>query len=277
MSDEQGETDADAGAADGPTGDDGHDAGRADAGGTRADAAPDAASTDSPEATGNGAATDDPTPGDATSEDAGDGDAAGTDAGTADGADDDAAGEAAPPPVEAIADRVADADADSIAAEIVELRETVRSLESDLADALTDRDDLEDRLKRKAAEFQNYKKRQEKRRAEVRDRATEDLVEELLEVRDNLNRALEQDENADIREGVEATSRQLDEVLGSENVEAIEPDPGSDVDPARHEVLLNVGSEQPDGTVAGVHRTGYEMAGKVLRPAQVTVSEGEPD
>ncbi|PSQ13837.1 nucleotide exchange factor GrpE [Halobacteriales archaeon QS_8_69_73] len=171
---------------------------------------------------------------------------------------------------EAVADRIADEDAETVAAEIVELRERVAELK-------TERDDAEERLRRKAAEFQNYKKRQEKRREEVRERATEALVEELLEVRDNLDRALEQEADADIRDGVEATFRQFDEVLAGEDVEPIEPSSGAEVDPTRHEVLLNVESDRPAGTVAEVHRPGYEMAGKVLRPAQVTVAEGEPE
>ena len=171
-------------------------------------------------------------------------------------------------PVSAVVDRIADEDAETVAAEIVELRERVAELK-------TERDDAEERLRRKAAEFQNYKKRQEKRREEVRERATEALVEELLEVRDNLDRALEQEADADIRDGVEATSRQLDEILAGEDVEPIEPSPGAEVDPTRHEVLLNVESDRPAGTVAEVHRPGYEMAGKVLRPAQVTVAESD--
>ena len=168
--------------------------------------------------------------------------------------------------VDAIAERIADADSESVAEEIAALRERNDELE-------LERDDLESRLKRKQAEFQNYKKRQEKRREQERARATEDLVTRLLEVRDNLKRALEQDGDTDIREGVEATFRQLDETLASENVDPIEPEPGADVDPQRHEVLLNVASEQPAGTVDSVQRPGYEMAGKVLRPAQVTVAE----
>ena len=185
------------------------------------------------------------------------------------GESDDAGGEEAAP-VSAVADRVADEDAETVAAEIVELREQVAGLK-------TERDDAEERFRRKAAEFQNYKKRQEKRREEVRERATEALVEELLEVRDNLDRALEQEADADIRDGVEATFRQLDEVLAGEDVEPIEPSPGAEVEPTRHEVLLNVESDRPAGTVAEVHRPGYEMAGKVLRPAQVTVAEGDSE
>jgi len=173
----------------------------------------------------------------------------------------------------AVVERVADADPEAIAAEITSLRTRVDDLELELEEAAVERDDLESRLKRKQAEFQNYKKRQKKRREQERARATEDLVQRLLEVRDNLNRALDVDEETDIRGGVEATLRLLDDVLGAENVEPIEPEPGTEVDPQRHEVLLQVESDQRAGTVDAVHRPGYEMAEKVLRAAQVTVSE----
>ena len=203
--------------------------------------------------------------------------AAAAEAGT-DAADDTEDAEAGPTTdVEAVREEVQERDAETVATEVADLRERVAELEADLAETAAERDDLEDRFKRKAAEFQNYKKRQEEQREEVRERATEDLVEQLLEVRDNLDRALEQEEGTDIREGVEATFRQLDEILAAESVEPIEPSPGTEVDPARHEVLLNVESDQPAGTVAEVHRPGYEMAEKVLRPAQVTVAEGDPE
>jgi molecular chaperone GrpE len=176
--------------------------------------------------------------------------------------------------IEELAAAIDEADPDEVAETVAALDETVDDLESSLEETTAERDDLEERLKRKQAEFQNYKKRQEKRREKERARATEELVEELLDVRDNLDRALAQDDDADIRDGVEVTFRGLDDVLESEGVEAIDPSPGDAVDPARHEVLLRVDSDQPGGTVAGVHRPGYEMAGKVIRPAQVVVSDG---
>lgn len=199
-----------------------------------------------------------------------DDEATGADGGSGDAddgaADPDGAASESEVDEDAIAERIAGQDAEDVAREIAELRKRNDELDLEV-------EDLESRLKRKQAEFQNYKKRQKKRREEERARATEALVERLLEVRDNLGRALEQDEDTDIREGVDATFRQLDEVLQAENVEPIEPDPGADVDPQRHEVLLRVESDRPAGTVAEVHRPGYEMAGKVLRAAQVTVAE----
>lgn len=168
---------------------------------------------------------------------------------------------------------VSQADSETIEAKFSTLLSEIHELEEHIEALTTERDDLLSQLKRKQADFENYKKRQEKRREEEQKRATEKLVRKLLEVSDNLTRALETDEDADIREGVEATNRQLEDILLGENVTKFEPSPGDDVDPQRHEVLLQVESEQPDGTIVDVHRPGYEIAEKVLRTAQVTVSK----
>jgi molecular chaperone GrpE len=173
-----------------------------------------------------------------------------------------------------LVDRVVESDPESIASEIASLRTRVDGLEGRLEKRDEEIDDLESKLKRKQAEFQNYKKRMDERREEEKQRATEDLVSKLLDVRDNLQRALEQDEDVDIRDGVESTLRQFDDVLDAENVDVIEPEPGSETDPASHQVLARVDSDQPEGTIDEVHRPGYVMAEKVLREAQVTVSDG---
>jgi len=172
-----------------------------------------------------------------------------------------------------LVDRVAEADPEQTAGELAALRARVDALEADLDERDAEIEELESKLKRKQADFQNFKKRMEKRREQERERATEDLVERLLDVRDNLERALEQDEDTDIRGGVESTFRQLDDVLAAENVAVIDPEPGTAVDPEYHQVLAQVESDAEPGTIADVHRPGYEMADKVLREAQVTVSE----
>jgi molecular chaperone GrpE len=172
-----------------------------------------------------------------------------------------------------LVDRVAGAAPEETAAEIAALRDRVDALEADLEAERAEVEELESKLKRKQADFQNFKKRQQRKTEEERRRATEDLVERLLDVRDNLVRALDQEEGADIRDGVETTLRGFDDVLEAENVATIEPETGTELDPVRHEVLMRVESEAAPGTVADLHRPGYEMAGKVLRPAQVTVAE----
>lgn len=165
---------------------------------------------------------------------------------------------------------------EALAGEVGDLAVRVAALQAELADQSAEAEELESKLKRARADFQNYKKRVKEREAEIKERATEDLVERLLDVRDNLVRALEQDENADIRDGVEATLASFDRVLADENVEAIEPAPGQEVDPDRHEVVLREeDGQQPPGTIERSYRPGYELAGSVLRPAQVTVSEAD--
>ncbi len=176
-----------------------------------------------------------------------------------------------------LVERVEERDAEAVAGEIAGLRSAVSELEEQLVEREAEVEDLESRLARKQADFQNYKKRQEQRMEDVQARATEDLVTRLLDVRDNLARALEQGEDADIRGGVESTLQQFDEELDQENVAVIEPEPGAETDPTRHEVLMRVDSDRPEGRVEDLHRPGYEMGGKVLRPAQVTVSDGSGD
>ncbi|WP_121821953.1 nucleotide exchange factor GrpE [Halostella salina] len=168
---------------------------------------------------------------------------------------------------------------EELEAERDEYEDRVEELEAELDDRDEDVEDLEDRLKRKQADFQNYKKRAKKRQDQIRDRATEDLVERLLDVRDNLKRAVEEDHDnvESIREGVEMTLSEFDRVLDGEDVAEVDPDPGTAVDPQRHEVMMRVESDQPADTIAEVYTPGYEMSGKVLRTAQVTVSDGTGD
>jgi molecular chaperone GrpE len=158
----------------------------------------------------------------------------------------------------------------------VELDGRVDELEAAVEERDEEVEDLEDRLKRKQADFQNYKKRAKKRQDQIRDRATEDLVERLLDVRDNLKRAVDQDHDdvESIREGVKMTLKEFDRVLDAEDVSEVDPDPGEAVDPQRHEVMMRVESDQPEDTIAEVYKPGYEMSDKVLETAQVTVSDG---
>jgi molecular chaperone GrpE len=178
---------------------------------------------------------------------------------------------------ESLIERVEESDPESVAHELAALRTRVEGLEDQLDAREEELDDVTAKLKRKQADFQNYKKRMEKRREQEKQRATEDLVERLLDVRDNLVRALDQDDAdaEDIRGGVETTLSQFDRVLEDENVDVVDPEPGDEVDPHTHEVLMRVDSDQPEGTIDDVHRPGYVMAEKVIQTAQVTVSDGE--
>ena len=185
---------------------------------------------------------------------------------------------------ESDSDSDADLTTEGLAARVAEaadsdggLADEVADLEARVAELESETDELRSKLKRKQADFQNYKKRAKRQQEQVRERATEDLVERLVPVRDNLLRALDQEEGADIRPGVESTLSELDRVLDDENVTVVEPAPGDEVDPHRHEVMMRVDADQPEGTVVDLYQPGYEMGEKVLRPAQVTVSTGDGD
>ncbi len=206
------------------------------------------------------------------------GNAAGAAGATAEGSVDDASGNgvegddgASETP---LADRVAAYD-EELAAAVADLEAGVTELEEELAEAEETVEDLEGRLKRSKADFQNYKQRQQRKQERIKERAAEDLVERIVPVRDNLIRALDQEEGTDIRPGVESTLEEFDRVLEAEGVEPIEPEPGADVDPTRHQVMLRVESDQPEGTVHEVYQPGYELGEKVIREAQVTVSDGD--
>ncbi|SIQ93862.1 molecular chaperone GrpE [Haladaptatus litoreus] len=166
---------------------------------------------------------------------------------------------------------------DESLAEAVE--ERFVAIESERQEQETEIDDLRTRLKRKQADFQNYKKRAKKRQEQLEKRATEDVVNRLIDVRDNLKRAVEEEHEdvESLRSGVELTLKELDRVFEDENVAEIDPEPGAEVDPQRHEVMLRVESDHPEDTIADVYQPGYEMADKVLQAAQVTVSDGSGD
>lgn len=168
--------------------------------------------------------------------------------------------------------RVAIAD-ESLAADVEERFVAIESERRELDEEV---EDLEARLRRHRADFKNYKKRAKKRQNQLEKRATEDIVERLIDVRDNLQRAIdaEHEDVQSLREGVELTMRELDRVFEDENVSRIHPESGDEVDPQRHEVMLRVESDHPEDTIAEVYQPGYEMADKVLQAAQVTVSDG---
>ena len=199
----------------------------------------------------------------------GDAQADGDDASSADPTDEEAR-----PSVETLVTRIAAHD-EALAETAHELGDRIESLEADLEAKDEEIETLTEKLTRARADFTNYKKRTEKQQEQLKARATEDLVERLTSVRDNLVRALEQDADADIRPGVESTLESFDRVLAEENVTFITPSAGDEVDPERHEVMLRVDSDQPAGTIDDVYQPGYEMAGKVIQPAQVTVSSDD--
>ena len=128
---------------------------------------------------------------------------------------------------------------------------------------------------RLAADFDNYKKRVAREYVEVTARANERLLNELLPVLDDLERALEaaaSHEEAKLEEGVELVHRSLAALLERHGLSEIEAEGA--FDPHVHEALLSQPGEGAEsGTVLQVIQKGYRLGDRVLRPTRVIVSE----
>jgi molecular chaperone GrpE len=136
-----------------------------------------------------------------------------------------------------------------------------------------DRDQLFDRLQRLAAEFDNYRKRNAREQAALRERANERLVKELIPILDDLGRALEaaaDHQEAKLEDGVRLVRRALSEVLTKVGLAEIETE--GKFDPHVHEALLSQPSDAEEGSVIEVVQKGYKLGDKVLRPARVVVA-----
>lgn len=137
---------------------------------------------------------------------------------------------------------------------------------------LAERDHLMDRLARLQAEFDNARKRNERERADFRDFATGNVVEQFLPVLDNFELALKATGSAEqLRSGVELIVKQMDEVLRQLQVVPV-PAVGEEFDPRYHEALGSVDRDDlPDHHIAEEIRRGYKVRDKLLRPALVRV------
>jgi molecular chaperone GrpE len=139
-----------------------------------------------------------------------------------------------------------------------------------------ERDELYDRLLRKTAEFDNYRKRVERERREQADQAIADLLLELLGVVDDFDRALAAEPGkgaTGYRKGVELIHSKLNDMLrrqGARPIEAL----GADFDPAVHQAVAHESSpDHRDGEVIEELRRGYMLGERLLRPAMVKVAK----
>lgn len=135
-----------------------------------------------------------------------------------------------------------------------------------------DRDQLLDRLARLQAEFENARKREARERADFRDFAVANAVQQFLPVLDNFQLALAASGSVDqLRTGVELIVKQMEEVLRSLNVQPVET-AGVKFDPRVHEALENVErNDLPDNQILDEVRRGYKIRERLLRPALVRV------
>ncbi len=150
------------------------------------------------------------------------------------------------------------------------------------AELQQERDDMYDRLLRKTAEFDNYRKRVERERREQADQGIADLLQDLLLVLDDFELAITADAarpqatkqtDSSYRKGVELIHAKLQDLLhrrGLRPVVAL----GADFDPNLHQAVSHEASpEHREGEVIGEMRRGYMMGDRLLRPAMVKVAK----
>ena len=166
-------------------------------------------------------------------------------------------------PEEALAAAAAVAEADALAA-----------LTNELAELKAKNADLADQYLRAKAEAENARRRADEEIAKTRKFAVESFAESLLPVLDSFEAGLAVQEAtlAQIREGSEATLKQLQSALARHKVVAIAPAAGEKFDPHQHQAISMVPADQEPNTVVAVLQKGYLIAERVLRPALVTVA-----
>ena len=136
-----------------------------------------------------------------------------------------------------------------------------------------ERDALQDRLLRTAAEFDNYRKRMDRERRDLAEYTAGEAIKDLLPIIDNLERALQAPAQDDpLRKGVELIHKQMLEILRRRGVTAIEA-LGADFDPNVHEAVTQEESAQHrEGEVMEELQRGYKVGDRLLRPAMVKVA-----
>jgi molecular chaperone GrpE len=161
-----------------------------------------------------------------------------------------------------------------VLAELVATRAELKRVESETAD-------LKDRLARRQADFENYRKRVERERADTYERAVAEIAAKLLPVLDNLKRALDVEANVESTEsdefrhflsGVDLIFKQLTGVLEALGVKPI-TSVGTRFDPHIHEAVVSESTDEyePDTVMQEIIR-GYRLGEKLIRPAMVKVA-----
>ena len=159
-------------------------------------------------------------------------------------------------------------------AELIATRSELKRIETENAE-------LKDRLQRRQADFENYRKRVERERSETYNRVVADIASKLLPVMDNLKRALEAEASVEASEsdefrhflsGVDLISKQLNGVLDALGVKPIAA-VGEPFDPHIHEAVVTEETDEyePD-TVMQEIVSGYRLGDKLIRPALVKVA-----
>ena len=159
--------------------------------------------------------------------------------------------------------------------------ETAASIEEEFAKLKAEYQEQYDQMLRKIAEFDNAKKRAERRAEESSKYAVEGVIKDVIPIIDSVERAVEStNESKDfdaLSDGIQLIHKQLLDSLQRRNVNPIEA-MGENFDPNRHEAIMHVESEEvPENAVIEEYQRGYTLHDRVVRPSMVSVSKGKPE
>jgi len=149
-----------------------------------------------------------------------------------------------------------------------ELQEQLKKKDVELVEQKSD-------FLREKADLENFRKRLVKEKADAVQFANERLLKELVEIDDNMNRALNTPNTSleSLKEGVEMIQKQFATFLKNQKVEPVEAI-GKPFDPSLHEVMTQLESEEhEENTVIQEYSTGYTLNGRILRSAKVVISK----
>jgi len=134
--------------------------------------------------------------------------------------------------------------------------------------------DLQDRLLRKQAEFENFRRRTDRDRSDFLQYAGMEVVRDIVPVLDDFERALKiESADAEYRKGVELIYQRLLDTLKKMGLEPVEAQPAQAFDPNLHQAVVRVETDEaPDNSVLDELQRGYNFRGKLLRPAMVRVA-----
>jgi len=172
---------------------------------------------------------------------------------------------------------------EEIIRKLIEKEEVLKNIEEKLSETkklVQEKDNLSKEylkhLERLQADFDNYKKRQEKNQRDFIEFANEGLINNLLSVVDNLERALDSTKNEKdtkaIKEGINNTLKEFRNILHKEGVKPMQSI-GHRFDPYKHEAVMRIDTDKySEDTITEEFRKGYYIKSKVLRPAMVKVA-----
>jgi len=139
-----------------------------------------------------------------------------------------------------------------------------------------------DKLLRVMAEFENYRKRIEREKAEHTKYAGQNIIADMLLPLDDLDRVIEhlpKDESSEVRaisEGISLVQNHMLSAMAKHGLSCVDVEPGQQFDPSIHEAVSHIQSKDyPEGTIVQVHRKGYQLHDRLIRAPMVSVSKGE--